>query len=124
MKKIFSIVLILFFSLVLSACDKSLSDDEIHSMINISNESIKPSVIVTNGKYAYIVEFNLKNKSNYNLTITGNVQIIVNGEKVKDTFIQEVPKLTTVVVKVYVSSSVNSYNLEIDFIDVYKATYK
>ena len=124
MKKTLLIISLLFILTFLTACEKKLEQKDIDKYLVISNEKKGISNIIQNNKHTYIVEFNLKNNSNYDLYIVGNIQISLGDTKIKERFYESIDANKEIVVKVFISSPLSYNNFNIDYINIFEAKYK
>lgn len=97
---------------------------ETNKYLIISEEKIKVSDISTNGNSLYIVEFKLENAWNDNLQVYGHVKIkigLVNETTVKASFAESIKSHQEIIIKVYITSPIDSHNASIEYIDIYRA---
>lgn len=92
---------------------------EIDRYLWVSDENLKKSGISTNQKTSYTVE------------LKGSCQIQIESDKnpgtfikVNDNFTYKIDGYQTVIVKVYLSSYTDSTNGQVDYINIFEATYK
>lgn len=122
---------IAFYLVVIPNQKIKMEPKEIDRYLWVSDENLKKSGISTNQKTSYTVEFKLENRLGYTVELKGSCQIQIESDKnpgtfikVNDNFTYKIDGYQTVIVKVYLSSYTDSTNGQVDYINIFEATYK